>query len=94
MTHCAEDSRIHRKGSQILTALNELVLTIRDLESNFEDNRLIALRHCEDVLMSVMIDVASVCTSGAPWPVLRQMLLEAGVSVPEDLDRDLTLLQE
>ena len=93
MTHCVQDSRIHRKGSLILSKLNELVSAIQDLETHYADNHLVALRHCEDVLMSVMIDVASVCTDGAPWPVLRQMLLEAGVVIPEDLDKDLDSLK-
>ena len=92
MAHCVNDSRIHRKGRQILTTLTELVKSIRELESLFDSIHVTALRHCEDTLMNVMIDVASICSDGASWPVLRELLKEAGADIPEDLDQDMSLL--
>lgn len=93
MTHCVKDSRIHRKGKHILTTLSNLVKSIAELKSYVDPVCIKALCHCEDNLVSVMIDVASVCTGGASWPVLRQMLQEAGFDITEDLDKDLDAIQ-
>lgn len=93
MTHCVKDSQIHRKGRHILTTLSSLVKTISELKHYVDPVRVQALCHCEDTLMNVMIDVASICTDGASWPILRRMLIEAGADIPEDLDRDLDAIQ-
>lgn len=93
MTHCVKDSRIHRKGRHILITLAALVRSIAELETHFDSLHVTALRHCEDTLISVMIDVASICTDGASWPVLRQMLIEAGADITEDLEQDMDNLE-
>ena len=67
--------------------------TISELKHYVDPIRVKALCHCEDTLMNVMIDVASICSDGASWPVLRQMLIKAGADIPEDLDQDLDSLQ-
>ena len=93
MTHCVQDSRIQRKGKHSLITLNEVVKSIQELETSFDGIHVTALSHCEDCLMNVMIDLASILSDGAPWSVLRQMLRDAGVAIPEDLDHDLASIQ-
>lgn len=91
MTNQVKDSRVLQKGQHILVELKEAISEIRDLESLCADH-IDPLLHCEETLELVAIDIASVCTDGAEWPIIRKMVTEAGIEISDDLDRDLSQL--
>ena len=78
MTNQVKDCRVLQKGQHILVELKEAISEIRDLESLCADH-IDPLLHCEETLELVAIDIASVCTDGAEWPIIRKMVTEAGI---------------
>ena len=89
MTDQVKDCRVLQQGQHILVELKEAISEIRNLESLCADH-IGPLLHCEETLEMVAIDLASVCTDGADWREIRQMVTEAGIEISEDLDRDLS----
>ena len=77
-------------GITILRHLNEVMIQIQTLANTDCRDRADTLKRCEDELLGISIDIASVCTDGAGWREIRQMVTEAGIEISEDLDRDLS----
>ena len=89
MQNTVKDRRVLNKGQHILVELKETISEIRNLETLCADH-IQPLRHCEETLESVAIDIASVCTDGAEWAEIRQLITAAGIVISDELDRDLS----
>ena len=90
MTNTVKDCRVLTKGQQILVELNQAISEIKNLETHCCAKHLDPLRHCAETLELVAIDIASVCTNGACWQQIRQMLTDAGFEISDELDDDLS----
>lgn len=86
-----QECQLHRSGQRILQHLSEAIREIQHLETLFIDHR-DALSQCEQTLESVAVDIAAISTHGGEWDVMSKMIREAGIVIPEDLDRDMRLL--
>lgn len=85
-------SRILDRGRQVLAELGKVICEVKSLRDDCHPGHLPAIGHCEDALQCIAIDIASICTDGAEWPTIREMLTAAGIAVDPDVDRDLSHL--
>ena len=91
MKQFEQDNPVFWKGRHILERLSEAIREIHSLESLSEDHR-DAVIHCEQTLESVAVDIACISTDGGEWDQMSAMIREAGIEIPEDLDRDMRQL--
>lgn len=83
-----EDVRIRTLGMSILKQLSEATHEMRCLEDVCVGH-IGAIRHCEDVIESVAVDIASIATGGGEWDEMAEMMRLCCLEVPEDLDDDM-----
>ena len=84
-----QDKRqLHRKGQLILDRLEEAIHEMQHLETVCTDHQ-DTIQQCEIKLESVAIDIASISTNGGEWDEMSQMIRDAGITIPEELDKDM-----
>lgn len=86
-----DERQLHRQGQRILDRLSEAIHEVQHLETICEDHR-DAIQQCEQTLESVAVDIACISTNGGEWDQMSAMIREAGINIPEDLDRDMRQL--
>ena len=82
-------SRVLERGRQILAELGKVICEVNSLRDDCNPSHQLAIGHCKDALECTAIDIASICTDGAEWPAIREMLTAAGIAVDPDVDHDL-----
>ena len=75
-----EGRKAPQQRQHILVELKEAISETRNLESLCADH-IGLLLHCEETLEMVAIDIASVCTDGADWREIRQMVTQSGTFI-------------
>lgn len=85
-------TKIHQKGMHILERLSEAIKGMKKLETLCTDHRE-TIRQCEDTLDLVAVDIACISTSCGEWDEMSQMIRDAGIDIPDELDHDMVQLQ-
>lgn len=81
-----KQNSIPTQGITILRHLSEVMAQIRTLAYTDCRDSATVLQKCEDELLGISIDIASVCSPGQDWTVVSKLLASAGINVPEELD--------
>ena len=68
-----EDVRVRTLGMSILKRLSEADNEMRCLEGVCVGH-VGAIRHCEDVIESAAVDIASIATGGGEWDEMAEMM--------------------
>ncbi|MBQ7609750.1 MAG: hypothetical protein IJU74_01475 [Bacteroidales bacterium] len=91
MENRKEDVRLSALGQSVLKRLAEAENEMHRLEviCRAEAD---AIRHCEEMIDSVAVDIASVATGGGEWDEMAEMMRSCGFTVLEDLDGDMRRL--
>ncbi len=79
-------AKIPGNGITILRHLHEVMTQIQTLAGTDCRDRADTLKRCEDELLGISIDIASVCCPGKNWDFVSDLLRSAGIEIPEDLD--------
>ena len=74
-------------GITILCHLHEVMTQIQLLASKDCHDQADVLRKCNEELVGISIDIASVCSPGKDWDFVSDLLANAGIVVPEELDQ-------
>ena len=81
-----KQNSIPTQGITILRHLSEVMAQIQSLAENDCRDSAVVLRKCEDELLGISIDIASVCSPGQDWTTVSGLLASAGINVPEELE--------
>lgn len=92
MTNIRQD-KIHQKGMHVLERLSEAIHGMKKLEALCTEHRE-TIRQCEDTLDLVAVDIASISTGCGEWDEMSRMIRDAGIDIPDELDRDMLRLQQ
>lgn len=74
-------------GITILRHLHEVMTQIETLATTDCRDSADVLQRCEAELVGISIDIASVCSPGKDWDFVSDLLANAGIVVPEELDQ-------
>lgn len=79
-------AKIPGNGITILRHLNEVMTQIQTLATTDCRDSAATLKKCEDELLGISIDIASVCCPGENWEFVSALLNSAGIVIPKELD--------
>lgn len=74
-------------GITILRHLHEVMTQIQKLATTDCRDSAEVLQKCEDELVGISIDIASVCSPGKDWDFVSALLASAGIVIPAELDQ-------
>ena len=74
-------------GITILRHLNEVMTQIQTLATTDCRDKADILQKCEDELLGISIDIASVCSPQKDWDFVSELLACAGIIIPAELDQ-------
>lgn len=74
-------------GITILCHLHEVMTQIQLLASKDCHDQADVLRKCNEELVGISIDIASVISPNEDWDKVSELLHNAGITIPEGLDK-------
>ena len=74
-------------GITILCHLHEVMTQIQLLASKNCKDQADVLRKCNEELVGISIDIASVISPNEDWDKVCELLHNAGITIPEELDK-------